>query len=115
MRELGITNYTMKNRDENTQRFSGGFKITSNANNAANEDKKPLFNPVNFFRTEEKKKVEITKDVSKFKVGQKLKHPKYGEGELVDITPDGLVGDIIFKEVGKKSLMLELAPLDIIE
>ena len=42
-------------------------------------------------------------------------HPKYTLGQIVAISPDGLVGDIIFDGFGKKSLMLELAPLEIIE
>lgn len=81
------------------------------------EEKKSLFNPLSFLNREkeEKKHVEIAKDITKFKVGQKVSHPKYGLGDLVEISPDGLVGDIIFKEAGKKSLMLELAPLEIMD
>ena len=51
------------------------------------------------------------KDVSIYKVGQKVEHPKYGIGDIVYISDDGLVADIIFENFGKKSLMLELAPL----
>ena len=73
-----------------------------------------FFNHADFMKKEEKKEEKPLKDVSIFKVGQTLIHPKYGEGKLVEITPDGLVGDIVFS-VGKKSLMLELAPLEIKE
>ena len=66
-----------------------------------------------FFRKE--KEEENLKDISVYKVGQKVIHPKYGEGEIVEISSDGLVGDIIFEGFGKKSLMLELAPLEILE
>lgn len=55
------------------------------------------------------------KDVSVYRVGQKVRHPKYEEGEIVYISDDGLVADIIFENFGKKSLMLELAPLEIIK
>ena len=41
-------------------------------------------------------------------------YQKFGEGKIVDISDDGLVGDIIFDDFGKKSLMLETAKLDII-
>ena len=68
----------------------------------------------NFFK-KEKKEERPVKDVSIYKVGQKVSHPRFGEGEIVSITPDGLVGDIVFDGVGKKSLMLELAPLEILE
>lgn len=61
------------------------------------------------------KKEEKRFDVSKYKVGQRLSHTRFGEGELVAISDDGLVGDIVFDDFGKKSLMLELAPLEILE
>ena len=95
--------------------YGGGYSKPRTVTVASQTTKetKSIFNPLNFLKKEEKK-VEIVKDISKFKVGQKVKHPRFGEGELVEISTDGLVGDIIFKEVGKKSLMLELAPLEII-
>lgn len=62
----------------------------------------------------EKKQETPKKDVSIYNVGQKLSHPRFGKGELVAISSDGLVGDIVFEEVGKKSIMLELAPLTIL-
>ncbi len=74
---------------------------------------KNIVDTKSFFKSEDKKE-ENTIDVSKYKVGQNVIHPKYGKGKIVEITPDGLVGDIIFDSFGKKSLMLELAPLEII-
>ncbi len=71
-----------------------------------------FFNHSDFMKKE--KKEEQVKDVSVFKVGQTVSHPRYGEGKIVEISSDGLVGDIVFS-VGKKSLMLELAPLEIKE
>lgn len=62
------------------------------------------------FKKEEKEH----KDVSIYKVGQKVSHPRFGDGQIVEISDDGLVGDIIFEDFGKKSLMLELAPLEIL-
>ena len=55
------------------------------------------------------------KDFSIYKIGQMVSHPKFGEGRILDISADGLVGDIDFEGFGKKSLMLDLAPLEIIE
>ena len=89
------------------------FNVGGADYHAKKEESKSVFNPLNFMKKEEKKQ-EPTKDVSIFKVGQTVVHPKYGEGKLVEISSDGLVGDIIF-EIGKKSLMLELAPLEIKE
>ena len=53
-------------------------------------------------------------DTSKYKCGQIVSHPKFGKGKIESITDDRLVGDIIFESVGKKSLMLEIAPLTIL-
>ena len=72
------------------------------------------FSAMNFVKNDKKEEKE-TKDISNYKVGQRVSHPKYGEGEIVEITPDGLVGDIVFEDFGKKSLMLELAPLEILD
>ena len=55
------------------------------------------------------------KDVSKYRVGQKISHPKFGEGQIINISSDGLVGDIEFEDFGKKSLMLNIADLTILE
>ncbi len=73
-----------------------------------------FFNHSSFMQKPEKEEKPL-KDISVYKVGQTVEHLKYGEGLIVDITPDGLVGDIIFEGFGKKSLMLELAPLEIKE
>ncbi len=54
------------------------------------------------------------KDVSKYRVGQKISHPKFGEGQIINISSDGLVGDIEFEDFGKKSLMLNIADLTIL-
>lgn len=74
-------------------------------------EKARLFNH-NMISKEEKKPL---KDVSIYKLGQVVSHPRFGEGEIVEISEDGLVGDIIFEDFGKKSLMLDLAPLEIVK
>ncbi len=74
-------------------------------------EKARLFNH-NMISREEKKPL---KDVSVYKLGQIVSHPRFGEGEIVEISEDGLVGDIIFEDFGKKSLMLDLAPLEIVK
>ena len=54
------------------------------------------------------------KDISIYKVGQKVNHPKFGKGEIVDIVDNGVCADIVFENVGKKTLILEIAPLEIL-
>lgn len=74
---------------------------------------KPLFNK-NLVLKSETREEKPKQDVSRYKVGMRVFYQKFGEGKIVDISDDGLVGDIIFDDFGKKSLMLETAKLDII-
>ena len=74
---------------------------------------KPLFNKNMVLKREEKEE-KPKQDVSRYKVGMRVFYQKFGEGEIVAISDDGLVGDIIFDDFGKKSLMLETAKLDIL-
>ena len=48
---------------------------------------------------------------SGFKKGDKVEHPRFGIGKIVDISSDGYVGEIDFEDFGRKSLMLNLANL----
>ncbi len=99
----------------------GGYERGYEGNNyktsfgfGGNEDSPvKIFDHSNFMK-KEKKEEKPLKDVSVYAVGQTVVHPRFGEGQIIEISPDGLVGDIVF-EVGKKSLMLELAPLEIKE
>jgi hypothetical protein len=62
-----------------------------------------------------KKEDSSRRDYSVYKVGQTVEHTRFGIGQIVSISDDGLVGDINFEDFGVKSLMLDLAPLTIIE
>lgn len=73
----------------------------------------PFFDKSSILNRFEEEKDKI--DTSKYKCGQKVVHPKFGKGKIVEISDDGLVGDINFEGVGIKSLMLEIAPLTIEE
>lgn len=114
LRELGIIEPISRQRkfgfsyDKNFEerQYSNNFDVDK-----FNSSPVKGFNHANFFKKEEKPRI----DVSIYKIGQKVEHPRYGVGEIVDISGDGLVGDIVFEDFGKKSLMLELAPLTIVE
>ncbi len=54
-------------------------------------------------------------DILRYKIGQKVSHPKFGDGIIEQISSDGLVADINFEGFGRKSLMLEIAPLTVLE
>ena len=51
-----------------------------------------------------------------FKVAQKVKHPKFGVGTIINIKGEGenKIADVAFSGVGIKSLALKFAPLEII-
>lgn len=77
-----------------------------------NKNLQPLFNKSNFFKQKEEPKEK--KDVSVYKVGQRVFYKRFGEGQIINISSDGLVADIMFDDYGKKSLMLETAQIDIL-
>ncbi|MBE7074023.1 MAG: ATP-dependent DNA helicase PcrA [Clostridiales bacterium] len=115
-RELGLLSVQEKKPQAKQTFVSDAFGNGNVGNNlnAYSSASQNLFNHSEFMNNEKKTEKE-EKDISIYKVGQRVEHPKYGEGEIVDITPDGLVGDIVFDDFGKKSLMLNLAPLEIID
>lgn len=118
-RELGLLGLEQGTSLRSQNDFTASHRLASQMN-GYNKPYKTydsgvnIFDHTNFFKKEKKEESPV-KDVSIYKVGQKVSHPRYGEGEIVAITPDRLVGDIIFDGFGKKSLMLELAPLEILE
>ena len=74
----------------------------------------PLFNKSSVFtKTDTTSKPK--KDVSIYSVGQKVFYARFGNGEIINISSDGLVADIMFEDFGKKSLMLETAQIEILE
>ena len=56
------------------------------------------------------------KDLSGFRIGVKVKHPKFGEGTIVNDRGVGsnMIVDIAFEGFGIKQLSASLAPLTII-
>lgn len=55
-----------------------------------------------------------TIDFSKIKVGAKVTHPKFGDGEITEVTPNSSnhCVKIKFEVVGEKMLSLEYAPIE---
>ena len=55
-----------------------------------------------------------TIDVEKIKVGAKVTHPKFGDGEITEVTPNSSnhAVKIKFETVGEKMLSLEYAPIE---
>ena len=57
------------------------------------------------------------KDLSGYVAGAKVKHKKFGEGTIISIKNSGseIIGDIAFKGYGVKSLVLKMAPIELIK
>ncbi len=72
------------------------------------------FSVLNLFKKREEEEEKPKKDTSIYFVGQKVSHPRFGDGVIKSITDDRLVADIEFEGFGVKSLMLEIAPLEIL-
>ena len=100
-----MSSFTRQNLNENFKSYN--FKQEDNNVN------KNFFNKSDFFK-QEKEEIKPKKDVSIYKVGQKVFYNRFGNGEIVNISDDGLVADIVFEDFGKKSLMLETAQIDIL-
>jgi len=91
----------------------GNYERISRMDTLANVLKTETFDKSSWKSETLEKKPE--KDVSVYKVGQHISHPKFGDGQIINISADGIVGDIEFEDFGKKSLMLNIADLTILE
>ena len=108
-REIGLLSLSSPRLNIDRYSQKGDYNHNMNGMNSKIE----LWNKNILSKKKEEYKTE--KDVSIYKVGQKVVHPKFGEGVITQISSDHFVGDIEFVSFGKKSLMLGLAPLTIIE
>jgi DNA helicase-2/ATP-dependent DNA helicase PcrA len=64
-----------------------------------------------------KPKPTATKDISGFKTGVSVTHPKFGQGTIVNVRGSGstTILDIAFAGYGIKQLSATLAPLEIVK
>lgn len=53
------------------------------------------------------------KDLSKFVAGKKVKHTKFGEGIILDVSGEN--ADIKFETLGVKKFNIRLAPIEVID
>ena len=104
VKNYGIKNYSEEYEDALVDRT---LDIKSFSN------KKPLseLNKSKFGSFREKKADKVG-----FEVGKRVNHSHYGEGVIVGISGAGnsRMVDVQFDEVGKKSLLLDFAPLTLI-
>jgi DNA helicase-2/ATP-dependent DNA helicase PcrA len=67
-------------------------------------------------RLGDKKPTSGGKDLSVFRIGVRVKHPKFGEGTIVNVrgADSNMIVDIAFENLGIKQLSASLAPLTVI-
>lgn len=106
IRELGLLSLSLPDSEKCNLNKTEQQKSTNDSLNFA-------FKHNQFMQTR-KQEEQSKKDVSIYFIGQNVEHPRYGLGVIMSISEDGLVADIMFEDFGMKSLMLELAPLTII-
>lgn len=100
-------NYNRYNNSNNYNKYTGG-----NMNNLESNQNKS-FNYTFNKNTIEKKSI----DFSKIKVGAKVNHPKFGLGEITEVTPNSSnhCVKIKFDGVGEKMLSLDYAPIEFVD
>ncbi len=96
-------NSSYTNYGYNNKNYGGNMNILQSNNNTIHNY---TFNK----STVEKKSI----DYSRIKVGAKVVHPKFGEGEITEVTPNSAnhCVKIKFDGVGEKMLSLEYAPIE---
>ena len=93
------------------------YKIDTNSNiNKAPEPSFSFRSAESFLKNLETKKQSGIEDVSKYKVGQKVYHKKFGEGEITKLEKeaDDVKVDIEFNKFGHKRLMAKFAGLEVL-
>ena len=99
-----------------TNNYGGyGFAKSNNNFNGGNMNTLQSGNNKTFNYTFGKDTVEKKSiDFSKIQVGAKVVHPKFGDGEITEVTPNSSnhCVKIKFEVVGEKMLSLEYAPIE---
>ena len=103
-------NQSQNNFGYNKTQNNFGYKNFGGNMNTLQSNNNNTFNYTFNKDTVEKKSI----DFSKIKVGAKVTHPKFGDGEIVEVTPNSSnhCVKIKFDVVGEKTLSLEYAPIE---
>lgn len=96
--------YSAGGNDFGTSKSYGSFKTNSYAKSYSASSNKPT------------EKVD-SGELGKFKAGVAVRHKKFGDGVIISTKNNGgeIVADVAFKGVGIKSLVLRLAPIEVVE
>lgn len=131
--KFGSTEYTVPSRFlkelgvEEKKEQVGQFKNTYASYNRSYSKSSPEYKPdevpnfdensnSNVSKLKTTTNVSTSKDLSKFKVGIKVRHKKFGEGIIKKVSTTGETCVVVaFSGLGEISLMLAYAPLEIVD
>lgn len=110
--QTSYNNYNIFNSYSKNNKLNNYNKTGGNMNNLESNQNKS-FNYTFNKNTIEKKSI----DFSKIKLGAKVNHPKFGQGEITELTPNSSnhCVKIKFEGVGEKMLSLDYAPIEFID
>ena len=110
--QTSYNNYNIFNSYSKNNKLNNYNKTGGNMNNLESNQNKS-FNYTFNKNTIEKKSI----DFSKIKLGAKVNHPKFGQGEITEVTPNSSnhCVKIKFEGVGEKMLSLDYAPIEFID
>ena len=93
------------------------YKVDSEALKTENKSGFQFRSAESFLKNLENKKATNTEDLSKYKVGQKVFHKRFGKGIITKLEQeaDDIKVDIDFEKFGHKRLMAKFAGLEIID
>ncbi|MDD2376052.1 MAG: DNA helicase PcrA [Clostridia bacterium] len=96
---------------------SSAVKTTNVIGEIFKSSKKSIGLSVDSFLGNITNKVDETKDISKYSIGNKIKHKKFGIGVICNMEPEGddIKLEINFETSGFKRLMAKYTPLEIID
>lgn len=111
-RQINMNRNSYNNNNYDNNKYNNNYNYGGNVNNLTGNNFKS--HNYTFNKSEVEKK---SVDFSKIKVGTKVIHPKFGEGEITEVTPNSSnhCVKIKFAQVGEKMLSLEYAPIEIKE
>lgn len=109
-------NWRYGRKDYNNENISKHFASTEETASIGNENKFKFRTAESFLANLDKKKAQSS-DISKYKVGQKVNHKKFGVGKITNLESEGddIKVDIEFEKAGHKRLMARFAGLEIID
>jgi DNA helicase-2/ATP-dependent DNA helicase PcrA len=107
--------YSTNNYSQSYNSYSSGYTSSYNSLKTIKaQTQSTTFNNGYTRATNIEESPKAKNDTTKYSAGQIVKHPKFGKGQISAIVDNGVCAEIVFDDFGKKTLILEIAPLEIL-